>query len=132
MSIGVLSAGSTSIVFEVSADKMLTWQEARRSGAARWVTHDVFAGKPKKEFIGPGLDKVDLVVRLDINIGVVPRDELRRMREQRDLGNVLQFTVGGEFVGDFSIENLAEGWKHVSRTGVLTVAEVSLALEEYA
>jgi phage protein U len=127
MSIGVLGP----IVFEVSADVVRTWQEAKRSGSARWATHEVYAGKPKKEFIGPGLDKITMSVRLDIDRGVSPRDELRQMREQRDAGNALQFTVGGELVGDFTIENLDEEWRHMSRTGVLTVASVSLTLEEY-
>lgn len=127
MSIGVLGP----ITFEVSADKVRTWRDAKRAGASRWATHDVIAGKPKKEFVGPGLDKITLTVRLDIERGVVPRDELRQMREQRDQGNVLQFTVGGELVGDYSIEALDEEWTRVSRTGVLTTAVVTLTLEEY-
>lgn len=126
--IGVLGP----ITFEVSADKMRTWQEARRRGSARWATHDVYAGKPKKEFIGPGLAQIGLTVRLDIERGVVPKDELAQMREQMDKGNVLQFTVGGELVGDFTIENVDEEWRRVSRTGVLTTAIVGLTLEEYA
>jgi len=127
MSIGVLGP----ITFEVSADKVRTWQEAKRSATARWATHEVYAGKPKKEFIGPGLAKITMSVRLDIERGVVPKEELQQMRDQMDSGAVLQFTVGGELVGDFSIENVDEEWRRVSRDGVLTTAIVSLTLEEY-
>lgn len=127
MSIGVLG----DITFEANADKVRTWQDARRQGSSRWATHDVYGGKPVKEFLGPGLDTIDLSVRLDIERGVIPRDELRKMREARDTGVVLQFTIGGELVGDFSIQSLDETWTRFNRNGVLTTAVVSLHLEEY-
>lgn len=128
MSIGVLGP----ITFEVSADKVRTWQEAKRAATARWATHDVYQGKPRKEFIGPGLAKINLTVRLDIDRGIVPRDELRQMRDLMNTGAVNQFTVGGELVGDFSVENVDETWTRMSRTGVLITAVVNLTLEEYA
>ncbi len=127
MSVGVLG----DIVFEANADKVRTWREARRQGAARWATHEVFSGKPVKEFLGPGLDTIDLEVRLDIELGVIPRDELRKMRISRDTGEVMQFTIGGELVGDFTIQALDETWTRFNRSGVLTTAVVSLHLEEY-
>lgn len=129
--IGVL-LGAERITFEASIDRVRTWSEARRSGAARWATHEVFAGKPKLEFIGPGLDSTELTVRLDLERGVVPRDELRRMRKSRDTGEVLQFTIGGKLVGDCVIESLDEQWRRFDAKGVLTHAVVSLHLKEYA
>jgi phage protein U len=119
------------ITFEVNADKVRTWQDARRTAAARWHQHDVYQGKPVKEFIGPGLAKINLSVRLDINRGVVPRDELRQMRAQMDAGTPLQFTVGGDLVGDFTLEGVNETWRDVNGAGVLMVALVDLTLEEY-
>lgn len=127
MSIGVLGP----IVFEVSAEKMRTWREAKRAASARWATQEVFEGKPVKQFIGPGLSKINLSVRLDIERGVIPRDEIRQMRLQMDTGAVLQFTVGGELVGDFAINDVDEEWRHFSRTGVLLIADIALTLEEY-
>lgn len=128
MSLAVLGP----ITFEVSADRIRTWQEARRTGAARWAKLDIYGRKPLKEFLGPGLDTITLSVRLDIARGVVPRDELRQMRQQRDKGNVLQFSVGGELVGDFTLESIEEEWTRTNAAGVITVAQVHLQLEEYA
>lgn len=128
MSIGVLGP----LTFEVSADKVRTWQDARRTAPARWATHEVYAGKPVQEFLGPGLASISLSVRLDIERGVIPRDELRAMREQMDTGAVMQFTVGGELVGDFILKDVSEEWRRFSRDGVLTTAVVGLSLEEYA
>lgn len=127
MSLAVLGP----IVFEVSEMRARTWSDASRSGSARWATHNVYSGKPLKEFIGPGLDLINMTVRLDIERGVIPRDELRQMREQRDQGNVLQFTVGGELVGEYTLEDLNEEWRRVDAKGVLTVSVVQLKLEEY-
>lgn len=119
------------ITFEASELLLRTWETAKRSGEARWHTHDVQGGKPVREFIGAGLDKIAFSVRLDLSRGVIPRDELRQMREQRDLGGVLQFTVGGELVGDYTINGLSETWTRLDANGVLTVAVVELSLEEY-
>jgi phage protein U len=127
MSIAVLG----DIVFEVSADKVRTWQELTRSGASRWAEHEVYAGKPVSEFLGPGNTQLHLSVRLDIDRGVVPRDELRKLRDARDTGAVLQFTVGGGLVGDFKIDDLNETYRDISPKGVLRIAIVGIALKEY-
>lgn len=127
MSIGVLGP----VTFEVSADKARTWHDARRDGEGRWASIAVYEGKPVTEFLGPGLDEITLQVRFDITRGVVPRDEIRQLREQRDTGAVLQFTIGGELVGDYIVRGVTEDWSRFSSHGVLTSAVVSLKLEEY-
>lgn len=127
MSIGVLGP----ITFEVNADKARTWHDARRDGDSRWATHEVFGDKPKSEFLGPGLDTITLAVRFDITRGVVPRDEIRELRKQRDTGAVLQFTIGGELVGDFVLKGISEDWQRMTNQGVLTAATCTLKLEEY-
>lgn len=119
------------VTFEVSADLVRTWSEARRSGDSRWATHDVHQAKPLREFLGPGLDTITLRIRFDQAFGVVPRDELRTLREQRDAGAVLDFVVGGDLVGDFTIESLSDEWTRVDASGVLTTASVDLTLKEY-
>jgi phage protein U len=128
MSIAVLGP----VTFEVNADKVRTWQEASRETGARFAKHDVFEGKPKLEFIGPDLATIQLSVRLDMERGVVPRDEIRTLHAEREKGSVLQFTVGGELVGDFVLRSVREDWRWFSRDGVLTKAIVSITLEEYA
>ena len=120
------------VVFEVSSEKVLTWLEARRSGTARWHEHEVHLAKPRPEFLGPPLDVVTLPIRLDLSLGVVPRDELRRMRQMRDTGAVERFLVGDEPVGDFRLTSLSETWRHLDANGVLTVAQAEVTLAEYA
>jgi phage protein U len=134
MSLGVLDSGdsATRITFAVTKDQVLTWQELRRRGAARWAQHEVHAGKPKQEFQGPGLESSDLEVRLDRALGVDPGGELEKMRQVRDAGVVLQFTVGGKLIGDFVLKEVDEDHKRHGRKGELITAVARLALEEYA
>lgn len=132
MSLGVLSASADDMItFQVNADLVRTWQELRLANAARWATHDVYGGKPVKEFLGPGLSKLNLSVRLDSQLGLIPNDELAQMRTMRDTGAVLQFTVGGELVGDFTLEQLDEEHKRWDAGGALLLAIANLTLEEY-
>jgi phage protein U len=119
------------IVFEVSSDVVMTWQEASRSGAARWAEHDVHLGKPLAEFLGPGLDELQLEVRLDITRGLVPRDELQAMRRVRDTGEVLPMVIGGQFIADFTLRQLAEKWTRFDANGVLLTAVATLTLKEH-
>lgn len=131
MSVAVLGSGDTAIKFETSADKVRTWQEARMAAAARWATHDVYAGKPLREFLGPGLSTITMSIRLDTGLGLVPRDELAKMRLSMSTGAVLQFTVGGRYFGDVTISNVDEQWVLIDADGVLQKAIASLTLEEY-
>ncbi len=119
------------VTFEVSADRVRTWHEARRSGAARWYTHDVHLAKPKREFLGPGLDALSLQVRLDRALGLVPKDELKTLRDQRDKGVVNELLIGEESQGQFSLVDLSEGWKRTAANGDLLIVDVELKLEEY-
>lgn len=131
MSFGTLGDGDTKVTFEVSADLVRTWTDLKRSGGARWATHEVFAGKPVKEFIGPGLDTISMSVRLDADRGVKPRDELRNLRSLRDTGAVNQLVIGGELAGDYVLRELSEDLRRFDAKGALLVAIVELSLEEY-
>jgi phage protein U len=120
------------ITFEASADLVRTFRDAKRDGEARWHEHAVHLGKPLSEFQGPPADQISFTVRLDIDRGVVPRDELRQMRRARDQGEVLEFVIGGELVGDYTLRGVSENWTRLDASGVLTAAEVTITMKEYA
>jgi phage protein U len=119
------------VVFEVSADRVRTWSTARRSGEARWATQEVHASKPKREFLGPGLDTIPMTVKLDRDRGIDVAQELADLREQRDLGAQHALIVGEEVVGNFSLDAISEDWKRTDAKGVLVAAEVELTFKEY-
>jgi len=136
------------LVFEVSGERVLTWQEFVRKGEGRWAQHDVFAGKPRPEFIGPGLDELSMTVLLTASQrgvvfldersgfqaasrGLVPLDEIKYLREQRDLGAVHRLVVGGELVFECTLGALVERHKRWDARAVLLSAVVELTFKEY-
>lgn len=119
------------VTFEASADLLRTFDDLKRTGGARWHEHEVHLGLPRSEFLGPGLSEFSFSIRLDIDRGVIPRDELRALREQRDLGLVMQFVIGGELVGDYTLRSMSEDLRRFDAKGVLTTAIVEMTLREY-
>lgn len=119
------------VTFEVNAQRVRTWQEMRRAGEARWATHEVFMGKPVSEFQGPGLDTISLQVRIDAALGLVPENELRDLREQRDIGAVQSLVLGEHPVGRFILKALSEEHRRHDGAGRLVLAIVALSFEEY-
>lgn len=120
------------IVFETSAEKLLTFRDLSRTGEARVEEHAVIGRKPVIEYIGPALDKVSLMVRLDVAHGVIPRDEIKRLRDSLNAGEVLPLTIGGEFFGDWIITQITEGNHRMDNRGNVLIAEVTISLTEVA
>ena len=61
MTIGTLGRN---IVFEVSDETALILQEMTRETSGRWAIHEAMGAKPKAEFLGPGLQAVNLTIYL--------------------------------------------------------------------
>ena len=133
MSIATLSgqAGELSVTFETGAGLVRTWQDFKLSKKARWIQHDVHLSQPLSEFLGPGLASLSMSVRLDMQLGIHPGEELDTLRAMRDLGQVSTLVVGGELVADFKIDEAAEDWRRVDNKGVVQLVVVDLQLGEY-
>lgn len=127
MSVGSLG----SIVFEVSADRVLTWNTASRTGRARWAKHERLGRKPLTEFTGADLEQFELAIRLDAVLGVNPSTQLDALRDIRDEGEPKILTLGGAVQGYFALENLSETWRNTDGRGRLVLVDVSLSLTEY-
>jgi len=119
------------IVFETSADLIRTWQQMSRKGSARFAEHVVAEGKPRLEFLGPGLEELTLAVRLDAQLGLDPASELESMRAVRDFGEEQSLVVGGMVIGKFVLEEIGEEHRRHDGRGRLLLAEATLKLKEY-
>ena len=117
--------------FVCSSEKVLTFSQLSRQNSVRWATHDVIGDKPVMEFVGYGLSKVSLSIRLDMSLGVYPADALYRL--ERMLENKLYKTliIGGEYLGRYVIESVDEERKYHDGNGTLIVAEAKLSLTEW-
>lgn len=77
MTIGTLGRN---IVFEVSDETALILQEMTRETSGRWAIHETMGAKPKAEFLGPGLQAVNLTIYLSAGLGCAPGPCWRRWR----------------------------------------------------
>lgn len=121
------------IVFETSRERIRTFHDLKRSGNARWATHEIMGQKPVLEFLGPGAEQISLTMRFDITLGVKPADMLTTLRATRDVGLATPFILGGKPVSDnlWVIESINESWQHIDNQGRLLVAEAEVVLLEY-
>lgn len=129
---GVLgSFGDT--VFEVSMEKVRTFDGFTRGGSGRWETHNIIGQKPLSEFIGPGLEQISFSIRLDAFSGLNPQEELQALRDMRDNGKVSVLIIGGAPITEnlWYLENLNEQHKSFTGNGKLLTAVAELTLKEY-
>ena len=61
------------IIFEVSDNRVLTFESMSREVSGRWTKHEVLGVKPKSEFLGPGCQTVNMTIHLSAALGVKPR-----------------------------------------------------------
>lgn len=121
------------VVFETSSEKIRTFDSMKRSGSARWATHDIMALKPVMEFIGPGVERINFSMRLDVSLGINPSAELETLRAMRDTGTASQLIFNGKPITDhlWVIEGLSENWERIDNQGRLLAATVEISLNEY-
>ncbi|MBM7580001.1 phage tail protein [Jeotgalibacillus terrae] len=122
-----------SVVFEVSAKKVLTFDDVSRSGSARWAVHDIHQKKPMPEFLGPGQEAFSLRVVLKSILGVNPEEILKKLRLMRDTGEVSSLIIGSQPVTTnyWYIDDLQETNEHYDQTGKVHSITTTINLKEY-
>ncbi|WP_227014025.1 phage tail protein [Paenibacillus psychroresistens] len=120
-------------MFQVSADKIRTFDDFVRNNADRWESHEIIGQKPKKEFIGPGLDQITFNMRFDANLGVSPRKEMEALMVLSRNGKAAPLIIGGKALGvnKWIITGLVHKWKNIDNKGNLLQADLEISLEEY-
>ena len=122
-----------SIKFKTSRKKVFSFQGMERSYSARWEAHDIIGKRPKMEFLGPGMDEISIEVILDAELGVKPRDALKKFRVAAKQGKVAYFYMKGKKVVDrkLYIESGTENWNEIWNKGELVRATAQLVFKEY-
>lgn len=121
------------VVFEVSSQKILTFDEFEREGESRWYEHEIIGRKPAPEFLGPGLERIKFVVKVSSVLGVNPADVIRKLRAARDNGVYSKFIIGNAPISSSSwvLTELREIHKTRGANGLLVSADLELTLVEY-
>jgi phage protein U len=133
MAMAVVGNLGNLITFEVSSDKVLTFDKMKRTVKGRWATHDAIGGKTKSEFLGAGNASIALPIFLSSMHGVRPRVTLERIADAVERGEYYPLVIGGRSVGrnKWRITSASETWDTIIRDGILVEANVTLNLEEY-
>lgn len=121
------------IVFEVSSDKVLTFQTLTQTVTGRWTAHNIIGSKPISEFLGPGQRGATLPIFLSLNHGIRPRDTIEKIENAVESGQPLTLVIGGKKVGNYQwvISEMSETWGVIIVDGRLASANISLTLMEY-
>lgn len=121
------------IVFEVSDDAVMTFQNMSREISGRWTDHEVMGVKPKPEFLGPGNQTISLPITLSAAMGVRPRAMLQTIEAMVESGAAEYLVIGTRPVGKnpFRLTGSSETWDRVYSRGELAKATVTITLEEY-
>lgn len=131
---GKMANWGTTITFEVSSKKVLTFKRMSRTVSGRWAEHNIVGKSPKYEFTGPGAGQVELTdVILSAEHGVKPRATLDALEKAVRNGTVAYLYVGGKKVGSgkLKLETISETWDEIWNKGELVKATVNLSFSEY-
>jgi len=118
------------VVFETSAEAVLTWVRWRETHEARYAAQDVIDESQILQFLGTNLVTIDLTV--DLKRGLCdPEAELNRLKEMVLSGEAAPLVINGRFLGDFVVERAVCERRISDQRGRLITAQVDLSLREY-
>ena len=121
------------IPFEVSSEKVRTFDELNRSGSARFAYHNRQGAKELSEFLGASLEDLSFTIRLSVVGKLNPNEEVEKLRAIRDEGMSVLFVLNGEPQGDgyWNIVSMSEDHKIVDNRGRSLIIDCALTLKEY-
>lgn len=119
------------VTFEVSTDRVRTFDGFTRSGKARWAVHELAQEKPVLQYVGPEAEEIKFSMNFSASLGLTPRTEVEKLRAIRDKGEPQTLTIGGQGMGKWALESLDESHTRHDNRGNLLSASVNVSLKEY-
>lgn len=121
------------IIFSVSADKVKTFDNFKRTESASWSKHDIHGQKQKAEFVGLGAGKISFTMHFSTFLGVNPSKELDKFIKSVRSGEAHTLIIGTKRigVGKWYIPNTDETWNFVDNRGNILTAGLNVTMEEY-
>lgn len=122
-----------SVIFEVSTDKILTFDDLNFSHSAKFTEHAIHGRKGLLEFTGFSATSASLNILLNADLGVDPKEEFNALKEIFDNHDAVPFILDNEPQGDglWVIESMSEKRDMISNKGAARLIEVSVNLKEY-
>lgn len=122
------------IVFHVSSPKdILTIDNYGRDIKARLASHEIIGSKPLTEFLGADVQVLSFNIKLSAYRGVNPREELERLVQYAETGEVLTLVLGGRAIGEHKwlLESVKESVDYFDFDGTILASTASITLREY-
>jgi len=121
------------IVFEVSSDKVFTFDDLKRDVKMRYAKHEVIGNKPILELVGPDLSEIKFKMLLSASLGINPLKEMDAIYTAFQSGNAMVLMLGNYVVGNYKwvIGDFSESYSEIDNKGIVWKLEVDITLQEY-
>lgn len=120
------------VVFETSAEKVLTPSSFSKERSARYEDHQVQGGLPRSEFLAPELASYDLSIRLCADLGVNPIEMADQLSAYSTTGEVVRLILAGWNLGKVTVRSVRQTWKYMGSGGTgVQIVDLALQLKEY-
>jgi hypothetical protein len=120
------------VIFETSAQRVLTPGGMRLSREARYEDHQVQGELPRSEFIAPDLSEVELDIHLRAGLVADPVREAEKISVYCRQGRVVRLLIAGWNIGKFTVRKFSQDWKYLKPGGGgVQVIDLKLTLKEY-
>ncbi len=121
------------IIFETNDQRILTFNDLRRSISAKYADHARYRKKPEREFVAPNNQGVTFKIKVIAGHGVKPWSMVHKLVVHCEKGNVLPFVLGGHKVGGgkWTIDAVDPDYIEVWNRGELVAVECSVTATEY-
>lgn len=121
------------IAFEVSSDRVFTFDDYKRESKARYAKHELINMPPVHEWLGEDTESISFKMIFTVSLGVNPAEETARLRELCLDGEADYLVLGNEVIGEhmWTIESINETAKAWDDSGNIIVSEVEVKMVEY-
>lgn len=121
------------VTFHVSYDKILTFDDFKRTETSRWQVHDTARGKPLAEFNGQGQEDLTFQLVLKRAAGVAPWTISKKLRTMQHKGKISAFMIGKKTIANnkFYIDSINESYKHIDNHGQIDTIIMDISIKEY-
>lgn len=120
------------VVFSVSTNQVKTFYDFKRSGSAKYASHDRHLKDTLLEFMGNDPDKITFSMSLSVFLGINPQSEISRLRAAQRSGRIMHLVIGRQSYGNWVITSLSTDYDRIDNKGNVLIANVSVSLTAYA
>lgn len=121
-------------VFEVSGRLAKTFKEYTEKSSGRWAEHQTMNSTPITEFLGPGLDELEMTIIFSKVLGVEPQLNYEALRLAVRKGEYFPLILGG-FPISFNLWRITEvsgtSTGFHPRSGKTMWMETTVSFKEY-